>query len=195
MTPSPLTAAIYYALLALPRPYGETESSDARESRLATLAVDIDIASQIPTWDGEQDELAAALITEAWEETRLSARIQAMGPRHDTKGLAVSLWSLHETRMVPRREWVTLAGFAGTPRAAWAAARVLVDFRHRCRSWIGAFSMYANGRSCRWKGAGQREWMRRRVLTWMRAASNRSAHSCTRRCTDGRCVSGTSDTR
>lgn len=165
MPASQLVTAIYLALQALPPAWGEVEEPMARDVRLANLAVAIDEAT-----DGEE-ELAAALVIEAWHETRLSLRVHRMGPRKDTRGYAISLWSLHSWALVPYSEWRTLGGLEGTPRAAHAAARVLRWSRARCGSWQGAFALYATGRSCRWSGAAQRDWQHRRVLRWMRSVS------------------------
>lgn len=160
-----LAVGIYLALVALPPAYGETESSVAREIRLADIAVAIDAAS-------ETDEEAAALAMEAWYETRLARKYHVMGPRKDTRGHAISLWSLHSWTLVPYQEWRTLGGLDGTPRAAVAAARVLRWSRKRCGSWEGAFALYATGRSCRWSGASQRAWMHRRILRQIRSVGD-----------------------
>ena len=167
---SPLVIGIYLALQALPPAYGEQEDPNARDARLADLAVAIDEAADSDD-QTEAEELAAALVVEAWEETRLSVRVHRMGPRKDTRGYAISLWSLHSWTLVPRSEWLTLGGLEGTTRAAHAAARVLRWTRARCGSWSGAFALYATGRTCRWKGAAQREWQFRRVLRWMRSVN------------------------
>lgn len=161
--PSPLTLGVYLALQALPPAWGEVEDPMERDGRLATLAVAIDDAS-----DGEV-ELAAALVTEAWWETRLSARVHRMGPRKDTRGYAISLWSLHSWTLVPYQEWRTLGGLEGTPRAAQSAARVLRWSRQRCGHWQGAFALYATGRSCRWRGAAARDYTHRQVMRWIRS--------------------------
>jgi len=158
-----LTAAIFYAALALPQPYGENEPSDARQYRLSELAVAIDDAS-----DGEPDR-AAALLTIAEAETLLSRRVHEMGPRKDGRGWAISLWSLHSTPLVPYREWRTLGGLAGTQAAAIAADRVLTWARERCGSVHGMFAMYATGKRCSWKGASNRVWQYNRILKQLEA--------------------------
>lgn len=168
MMATPLTIPIFYALLALPPAYGEAESVSAREVRLATVAVAIDEAT-----DGD-DELSAALVTEAWHETRLSRRVHEMGPRKDTSGYAISLWSLHSWNLVPYSEWVMLGGLSGTAPAAEAAARVLRFAKDRCRSWPGAFALYATGKRCSWKGAAGRAYTFRRVLGWIRSTEGQT---------------------
>ncbi len=163
--PSALATPIFYALLALPRPYGEVEAPEDRDARLARVAVAIDDASE------GDDEMAAALVSFGWHESKFSARVEAMGPRKDTKGEAISLWSLHLVpSLAPWSEWRALGGEAGMPASAIVAARYLAWARGRCRSWQGAFSMLATGARCSWAGARQREWQRRRVLGWLRAA-------------------------
>ena len=153
-----LTAAIFYAAIALPQPYGENETSEAREYRLSELAVAIDVASDgIP-------ELAAALLTTAWAESRLSRKVHESGPRKDTRGWSISLWSLHSWRLLPWSEWKTLGGLEGTKRAAVAAARVLAWARARCGSVAGMFGMYATGKTCSWKGSAARVWQYNRIL-------------------------------
>jgi hypothetical protein len=153
-----LVSAIFYAAMALPPPYGENEPPDARQYRLAELAVAIDDAS-----DGVP-ELASALLATAWDETRLSRKVHEKGPRKDTKGWAISLWSLHTWRLVPYAEWKTLGHIEGTKRAALVAARVLTWARARCGTVAGMFAMYATGKSCSWKGAGNRVWLYNRIL-------------------------------
>ncbi len=147
---SPLVVPIFYVALALPQPYGEKEPPDARQYRLAELAVAIDDAA-----DGEP-ERAAALLTTAWSESRLSRRVQAQGARKDTVGWAISLWSLHSWDLVPYSEWKTLGGLAGSSRAAVAADRVLTWCLERCGTISGMFALYATGKRCTWKGAPQR---------------------------------------
>lgn len=159
-----LTAAIFYTALALPAPYGEQEPPDARQFRLAELAAAIDNAS-----DGEPDR-AAALLTTAWYESRLSLRVHLQGPRRDTKGFAISLWSLHSTPMVPHVEWKALGGLDGTQDAAFVADRVLQWARERCRSLTGMYSLYATGRTCKWRGARQRAWTHGKILKRLEAA-------------------------
>lgn len=153
-----LTAALFYAALALPVPYGENEPVDAREYRLSELAVAIDDAS-----DGEPDR-AAALLTIAWYESRLSRRVHEKGPRKDTRGWAISLWSLHTWNMVPYAEWQLLGGLGGTAQAAAVADRVLRWARERCGSIRGMFALYATGKRCSWKGSASREWQYRKIL-------------------------------
>lgn len=157
-----LTVGVYLALSALPPAYGEPEP--ARDARLGQLAVDITSAT-------EDTEEAAALVMLAWEETRLSARVHAMGPRRDTRGHAISLWSLHSWNLVPYTEWRTLGGIEGTGRAAVAAVRVVRWSRARCGSWEGAFALYATGKRCRWSGAPNRAWQHRRITRWIRSVT------------------------
>lgn len=159
-----LVSAIFYAALSLPSAYGEKEPADARQYRLSELAVAIDNAA-----DGEADR-AAALLTMAWYETRLSRRVHEMGPRKDTRGWAVSLWSLHVWQMVPYADFVTFGGIGGTQGAAYAADRVMRWARERCRSVAGMYALLATGRKCSWKGAWERARLHKRVLATLEEA-------------------------
>lgn len=161
---SSLVSAIFYAALSLPAPYGEKEPADARQYRLSELAVAIDEAS-----DGEP-ERAAALLTTAWFESRLSRRVHEQGPRKDTKGWAISLWSLHSWDLVPHEEWSALGGVAGTRDAAFAADRVLQWARARCYSVSGMYALYATGKRCTWKGARNRVWLHKKLLATLQEA-------------------------
>lgn len=161
-----LTAALFYAALSLPAPYGDKEPADARQYRLSELAVAIDDAS-----DGDP-ERAAALLTMAWFETRLSRRVHEMGPRPDTKGFAISLWSLHSWNLLPHEEWATLGGLAGTRDAAFAADRVLQWARARCYSVSGMYSLVATGKRCTWKGARNRVWLHKKLLATLEEAND-----------------------
>jgi hypothetical protein len=153
---------IYLTLLSLPPTYGEKESDIARESRLFHIASGITDAS-------ETEEEAAALITTAWYESRLSLNVHTSGPRQDVGGQSISLWSLHSSSLVPFNEWKTLGGIEGTRQAAIVAGRLLRWARCRCGSWKGAFALYATGRSCRWSGAEVRAQTYRQLLKRIRS--------------------------
>jgi hypothetical protein len=176
------------------------EAPGDRAARMAVLADGIHEATVratcqglepcTPIWPGPATELAAALARIGWFESRYASHVHAGRCRRyecDATKLkngriifrATSTWQLQSSRLVPMAEWRTLAGTAQEPtsRAAWAAARVLAASYTRCAmpgqdGLVGAVSLYATGRTCRWPRAAQRVSLIRRDAKRLAAATD-----------------------
>ena len=196
-----LSVAVLSVALALPRPYcpprvacdrtGQLEhlrrtavavASAAERAALAGpwASAAPDLATRL--WPGDAPELAAALLTVAWCESRLSARVQAGlcplygcgGPR---PGLAHSQWQIESSPLVPAAQWLAIVGDAPVQLedAAWTAARVLARQRAHCaphaRAWAyPTLAGYATGNACAWGPARRRARMLWRVDDAVRRA-------------------------
>jgi hypothetical protein len=177
--------AILAAALKLPTYYGDTETPGERLQRLTIVAESIDYASARATctgepegcrrvWPGSRKELAALLLVQAWQETRLAQHVHAdqCAENECDRGRAKSLWQLQPNSIVTRPEWQTLGGTdqESTRAAAWAAARMLATNRFRCAKapgdWVTpTISGYARGNECEWSGAKPRVEMFWRIFT------------------------------
>lgn len=115
-----------------------------------------------PIWRGDARQLAFLLLTQAYFETRLARHV------HEGKcrvkqgecdgGRATSLWQLQAGAHLPKQRWEKLSGadLVSTTHAAYEASRALSRGRNHCGSLSGAISLYATGRTCRWKPAQER---------------------------------------
>lgn len=177
-----MTALVLAVLLALP-PSWEDRAEVGREARLAVIASAIAQAAELEEWPGTRAELAAALVTTGWWETRFARRIHAgrcgrleCDAVHDIRGRVVahrarSPWQVQSSAVVPYGLWRRARGL--TPEAtlagAQAAALALAHARRRCvapgQPWEArTFSMYGTGKRCVWRGAARRVPTARAVL-------------------------------
>jgi hypothetical protein len=168
-------------------PAGRAPETEAvRLARFERIALSVERASWRASgdeWPYPAEELAALLVMEGWYESKFVWRVHAGKCRLklgecdvaiDSRGRlfakAAGTWQVQASQLVPFREWRTLTGTdqASTDRAAWAAAKILSASRKRCgrgNYWPEAtISLYATGRSCRWRGAPQRARTFRRLL-------------------------------
>lgn len=177
-----LRELILAALVALP-PAWEDRAEVDRHVRLGMIADGIADAALVESWPGAPDELAAALVAIGWHESRYARRIHAgrCGPREcdavaDARGRVVwhrarSPWQVQLSGVVPPALWRAARGITpeATGAGAEAAALALSSARRKCgdrwQPWdVGAVSMYATGRRCRWHRAPERARMIRRIL-------------------------------
>lgn len=175
-----LTKALLVLLLGLRAPAGDPEAPEARAARLERVAGAVAAASaefaggEAPRWPGGEAELAALLVAVGYEETGFAERFHELRCREgecdsyrvagELRFRAKSPWQLHSTRLT-QDEWplITGADEASTRLAARAAARVLTYGRGSCGSVDGAISIYATGRTCRWKDRAKRV----RMFLWL----------------------------
>lgn len=194
-----LAAAILAVLASLPRVYcapGTSCPSDAvRATHDARVAYAVASASERATctgpwaladktvctrlWPGEAPELAAALVTTGYFESRFSVAVAAGGCAPSGCGprwwAAHSNWQIEQSAVVPRDVWERLVGLAPVPieDAAWTAARIMALARGHCAPhsvhWVEpTLAGYATGNACRWKGARVRVGMVWSVLYRLR---------------------------
>lgn len=171
-----LQHVVLAVLLSLPPWYEDRkkESQGARETRLALIAESIvkatdratcheDTSEECkPKWTAGRESLAIMLVNLAWWESRLALHVHQNRCRvligECDAGRARSIWQLQISRQVELERWSRIAGTSrtATGEAASAAADVLSMAHARCKTLTGAISMYATGRSCKWKRAPER---------------------------------------
>lgn len=176
-----LKESLLAAAMSFPSWYGDLESTEDRVSRLAMIALAIDDASLaavcgrpedksvredapscIKLWQGDQQELAFLLLTQAFFETRLALHVHQGNCRSHLgecdSGRATSLWQLQAGGHLPEEHWAKLAGttLESTTLAAREATRALGRGLNYCGSVEGAVSLYATGRTCNWSPAAKR---------------------------------------
>jgi len=154
-------------LLSLPPAYVDRDETD-RGERMQTIAEAIAHVSDRatctdpyddprcqPIWNGSELDLAALLVTKGWWESRFAKNVHEgkCGPEEcDATRLrngaivhrARSPWQIQRTSY-SEALWDDMqgSGFEQTRNAAWVAARILSDGKHKCRSNFGALSWYA----------------------------------------------------
>jgi hypothetical protein len=164
-------------LLSLPVSYNDTvaETTEARIARMETIATSIDVAASkatckdtakdehcISSWKGSYDHLALWLITQGFWESRFSLDVHN-GSCNDKKdssmcdhGRSVSVWQLQKGLHFPVEKWNAAKGSSleATINAATGAAAILSLSYDSCYSYWGyegMVSMYATGKTCKWK--------------------------------------------
>jgi len=171
-----LQQVVLAVLLSLPPWYEDRkkETQEAREARLTIISEAIVKAADRatchedpsekckPKWTAGRESLAIMLVNLAWWESRLALHVHQNRCRvligECDAGRARSIWQLQISRQVEWERWSKIAGTskAATEEAAAAAADVLSMAHARCKTLTGAISMYATGRSCKWKRAPER---------------------------------------
>lgn len=140
-------------------------------------------------WKKSQEELASLLISKGWSETKFSYHIHANKCHNDecdpiyatyinpiTKQSiqyvrsfkARTNWQLHKWIHMTDNEWNLMSeGITqdSTNISALVAARVLSFTVNRCGSIKGGIALYATGKSCKWSGATNREYLYNSLLT------------------------------
>lgn len=199
---NPLAAALLAAALHLPGAGADATDRAGWLSRVALATGDAahratcsgpwaaaDETVCEPIWpDKDPVPLAALILAEGYEESRLLERIQAgrCGPDECDAAkarngqvfhLARSLWQIQASGPVTRADWWGLVGTddRALGDAAWTAARVLTSSRGRCAPAKGRYleptiAAYATGYACGWAPARKRAWLVERVEGWVRAA-------------------------
>jgi len=176
-------------LMGLPQHHLDLESTEARTTRLETIARAVADAAEQATcdgphahspcqklWPGSSTDLGVLLVTMAWLESRLAknvhegrCRAHECDPVRDPRTgqlrhRARSLWQIHRVGPV-LDEWEDLAGtgYTNTRAAAWAATKLLSRGYRACKTIPGAIATYAGVGGCRWVGAGPRYDLFRRL--------------------------------
>lgn len=166
-----MKALVLSALLAL-SPAWEDREEVGRADRLSMIADAIAHAA-----DNDR-EIAAALITTGWWESRYSRRIHAgrcgrmeCDAVHDIRGRVVahrarSPWQVQASAVVPYGLWRRARGLTpeATQAGADAAATALRWARARCKTRLGMLALYATGKRCRWAPAHDRARMVDRIM-------------------------------
>lgn len=134
-------------------------------------------------WPGTRKQLVALEVAQAYSESRLALRIHEDRCRDNecdplrywdperkayrVHHRAKSLFQVQRQGDVTLAEWRSMGGtsYEATRASAWAAARVLSRGYRACGSTQGAISLYATGKTCRWKGAPKRERLYRELLS------------------------------
>jgi hypothetical protein len=183
-----LAQIILSALLALPRFSLDTESDSERLTRLGRIAVSIDQATLRAvcagvfqtedckrTWMGTRRQLAAAMVSLGWHESKYAQAI-GEGRCHDLpkgmqcdNGHARGYWQSWKVAC-PAAWQVEHGSPTELSESSWCAARLLSsayrfcsDWEHQPDPWARAFGRYA-GRGCSWIGGPPRVRTMRRVL-------------------------------
>lgn len=173
-----LTTYVLAAIASLPtfhEDLGPAYSSLKQEQARVIAQAIAEVAESAEAWPGSKRELAALLLTVAWHETRFSLRIHEgkCRPYECDHGKARGLWQLHVHALLPREEWLHVAGLDSdsTLRAAREAAKALSRSRFMCADSSArgtevvarTLAAYA-GRGC----AGQLPDIEARVRTFRR---------------------------
>ena len=173
-----LAKAILAALFALPQPHYASglnpETPAETRARYERIAAAVATASTVATcsdqpegcrrvWPGTRRELAAALVTLGWWESKYVWRVHAgkCRPLECDAGRARTPWQMQRATATIRRHWSHMVGtgYVPTLHAAWAAAVTFSTAARGCsRSPLGpvagAFSGYARGSRigrCTWR--------------------------------------------
>lgn len=192
-----LSQAILTALLSLPRFSLDTETEGERAARMAVIAgAESEAVDQVSCtghwatidcrriWPGSRRQLAAALITVGWHESRYSELVhqgrcselpKGMQCDHGKARTVFQLW-----QVACPKAWEQEPGsVAELQQAAVCAARLLSNAYRMCatddtpNNWAGAFSRY--GRAyCRWPGGISRAATMARVLSKFDTVVSRS---------------------
>lgn len=145
------------------------EPADEREERLALVRAEaLARAEEEDGWQGSPKMLAALVLAIGWHETRFarSAPVECPTRGGCDRGRAWHYYQTH-TPVTAREE-----GWPGLSLATREAIRALRQGAGYCGGsgrdrLLGAVSLYATGRSCRWSGAEERvrtaEWIVRRL--------------------------------
>lgn len=144
-------------------------------------------------WKGTQLELASLLLAKGWSETRFSRHIHENKCNPDecdavygtwfnkntqkyikyvTHFRARSHWQLHKWTKISSSEWAKMGSginYDSTYTSALVAARILSFTCNRCGSISGGIALYATGKTCKWSGAANREYLYTKLL---KTASN-----------------------
>lgn len=135
-------------------------------------------------WKDSEESLAILLATIGWAETKYSYHVHAgkcftnecdpvWAKWYNKKTQqeisyvsyykARSNWQVHRSyNFVSGDEWKTMAQgitYDATKTSALVAGRILSFSKERCGNLTGAIAMYANGKTCRWKGAFNRMYV------------------------------------
>jgi hypothetical protein len=185
-----LTDRIATQLTALTRFSLDTETAAERAARMqetasyiadgvnrATCTGRYAVADCRRVWNGNKRDLAAAVISLGFYETRYAQAVSEgkchtlpKGMRCDN-GKALGFWQ--QWVAACPEAWAAERGSEAERRAgAWCAARLLANHYNYCRTltgsidpWIAAYSMYG-GQGCKaWPGAEKRRLLLTKVLS------------------------------
>jgi len=163
MTLSEILLAI---VLSLPAPWYQPgknpETPSAYQSRLETISKAIALeAEAAEDWRWDASSLAAATLVVWYGESRFALEVHD-GTRKsrygEDDGKARCFGQLHQTGLVPRPEWESLAGtdLEATRRCARATMRVLSVQGRRCGMQVDKPSMWAVARMVSAYGSGKK---------------------------------------
>lgn len=163
-----LTVAILSILLSFEPNVHDTEGVKAREIRLHTIATAIADTSIRQTWISPSNA-AAIQLSLAWHETRFGQIDHEGGcSRSDgcDKGLSKTIWQLWQGPWIPKKEQRAMIGtsFEATVIASSWAASIFHKAHNYCKTYEGAYSLYATGNRCDWDGSAVRVRLQKQIL-------------------------------
>lgn len=158
-------ATVLLAMMSLPHFSGEHFSSEERRELYRPVAQAVAAVAQTP-------EETAALVAQAWHETKFASKIlyghcdqMPKGQRCD-HGRALGPWQVHGWC---KDAWAAAPGSVeGYEAAARCALRAMRGGLYNCSSWEGAFSATRGIASCEWEQSPRRVQTMRGVLTLLR---------------------------
>lgn len=177
-----LTQLITVVIMSLTPAYGDRETWEEREKRVGMIAVAIDEAAARGTcveayevegcekvWPGSKRELAMVLVATGYFESKFAKNVHEGKCKsyecdsYRRAGQIVhrarSLWQIQKTGLVTRDEYEKMKSMTveGTTTSAIAATRHIAIGMKKCKTILGAFSMYSGAKVCSWKDGRLRE--------------------------------------
>jgi hypothetical protein len=159
-----LTETLLVIALGLPAPWyqpgTEPETRDQYQERLQTISTAIALeAEAADDWRWDATSLAAATLVTWYNESRFALEVHSgSGSRYgEDDGRARCFGQIHQTGLVPKAEWESLAGtdLEATRRCAKATMRVLSVQGRRCGMQQGKPNMWSVARMLAAYGSGK----------------------------------------
>ena len=163
-----LTVAILSILLSFEPNVTDTESLEAREARLHTIATAIADTSLRQDWI-HANNAAAIQLSLAWHETRFGQKDhEGRCSRSDgcDKGESRTIWQLWQGPWIPKKDQKEMIGtslYATSLASSWAGTIFRKAYNY-CKSYEGAYSLYATGNRCEWEGSAKRVRLHKQIL-------------------------------
>lgn len=162
-----LAVAVLSILLSFEPNATDTETQEEREVRLATTAQAISDTASRQTWVHPNNS-AAIQISLAWFETRFGQKDhEGHCSRKDgcDKGLSRTMWQLWQGSWIPDKDKMDMIGTSlpATALASSWASTIFQKAYNYCKSYEGAYALYATGNKCEWEGAGPRFRLHRQL--------------------------------
>jgi hypothetical protein len=167
-----LTQALLFAALTVPRPFGDTEPTEARAARLEVIAESIALESwSVEGWRWSTHDLAWLVFATTVEESGGFRLDVHAGARRGDSGRAACLGQLHAQALVPRSEWLASVGTSqeatrvcmrGVARVYAAASACAGSGPLTAYKVARMAASYGTGRTCRPDGlpfATRRGWL------------------------------------
>ena len=163
-----LTVAILSILLSFEPNVHDTESLRDREDRLHTIATAVADTAMRQTWVNPSNA-AAIQLSLAWHETRFG-QIDHEGGCSRSDGcdnsLSKTIWQIWQGPWIPKDEQRAMIGtsFTATVTASSWADNIFRKAYNYCKTYEGAYSLYATGNRCEWGGSAVRVRLQEQIL-------------------------------